>query len=103
MPGRGDLPEDALPQKWEPFVKINYAFGEGADGVHDGDHGPFRRSPENERFCRGKSRKPVGSVPFGGSNGLVCLFFTAGTSTATTGAWPSPTIRVSLPGGPRWR
>ena len=25
VPGRGDLPEDALPEKWEPFVKINYA------------------------------------------------------------------------------
>ena len=34
MPGRGDLPQDALPQKWEPFVKINYAFGEGADVIN---------------------------------------------------------------------
>src|SRR5438128_1922589 len=24
------FPEDALPEKWEPFVKINYAFSEGA-------------------------------------------------------------------------
>ena len=23
-------PEDALPDKWEPFVKINYAYPEGA-------------------------------------------------------------------------
>jgi NAD-dependent dihydropyrimidine dehydrogenase PreA subunit len=23
------FPEDALPEKWEPFVKINYAYGEG--------------------------------------------------------------------------
>ena len=22
------FPEDALPEKWEPFVKINYAFGD---------------------------------------------------------------------------
>jgi hypothetical protein len=28
-----------------------------------------------------------------GPDGLVC--FTAGTSTATTGAWPSPTITAS--------
>ena len=34
MPGRGDLPEDALPDKWEPFVKINYAYGDGADVVN---------------------------------------------------------------------
>jgi NAD-dependent dihydropyrimidine dehydrogenase PreA subunit len=24
------FPEDALPDKWEPFVKINYAYADGA-------------------------------------------------------------------------
>ncbi len=28
------FPEDALPDKWEPFVKINYAYGEGMDVVN---------------------------------------------------------------------
>jgi ferredoxin len=28
------FPEDALPDKWEPFVKINYAYGEGMDAVN---------------------------------------------------------------------
>ena len=28
------FPEDALPEKWEPFVKINYAFRDGM-GVVD--------------------------------------------------------------------
>ena len=28
------FPEDALPEKWEPFVKINYAYGEGLDVVN---------------------------------------------------------------------
>src|SRR5262249_17115836 len=28
------FPEDALPEKWEPFVKINYAYGDGADAVN---------------------------------------------------------------------
>jgi NAD-dependent dihydropyrimidine dehydrogenase PreA subunit len=28
------FPEDALPDKWEPFVKINYAYGEGADVIN---------------------------------------------------------------------
>ena len=28
------FPEDALPEKWEPFVRINYAFPEGM-GVID--------------------------------------------------------------------
>jgi NAD-dependent dihydropyrimidine dehydrogenase PreA subunit len=27
------FPEDALPDKWEPFVKINYAYGDGAEVV----------------------------------------------------------------------
>jgi NAD-dependent dihydropyrimidine dehydrogenase PreA subunit len=28
-------PEDALPEKWEPFVKINYAYGDGMDVVNE--------------------------------------------------------------------
>jgi NAD-dependent dihydropyrimidine dehydrogenase PreA subunit len=28
------FPEDALPDKWEPFVRINYAYGEGFDVVN---------------------------------------------------------------------
>ena len=27
------FPEDALPEKWEPFVKINYAYGD-ADTIN---------------------------------------------------------------------
>ena len=27
------FPEDALPDKWEPFVKINYAFPQGAAAI----------------------------------------------------------------------
>ena len=27
------LPEDAIPPDWEPFVKINYAFGKGIPEV----------------------------------------------------------------------
>jgi NAD-dependent dihydropyrimidine dehydrogenase PreA subunit len=29
------FPEDALPDKWEPFVRINYAYGEGLDVVNE--------------------------------------------------------------------
>ena len=29
------FPEDALPDKWEPFVKINYAYGDGFDVVNN--------------------------------------------------------------------
>jgi NAD-dependent dihydropyrimidine dehydrogenase PreA subunit len=28
------FPEDALPEKWEPFVKINYAYGDGMDVIN---------------------------------------------------------------------
>jgi NAD-dependent dihydropyrimidine dehydrogenase PreA subunit len=28
------FPEDALPEKWDPFVKINYAYGEGMEVVN---------------------------------------------------------------------
>jgi ferredoxin len=28
------FPEDALPDKWEPFVRINYAYGDGIDVVN---------------------------------------------------------------------
>jgi ferredoxin len=27
------FPEDALPEKWQPLVRINYAFNEGIDVV----------------------------------------------------------------------
>jgi NAD-dependent dihydropyrimidine dehydrogenase PreA subunit len=27
------LPESALPEEWEPFVRINYAFADGMDVV----------------------------------------------------------------------
>jgi NAD-dependent dihydropyrimidine dehydrogenase PreA subunit len=29
------FPEDALPDKWEPFVEINYAYGKGLDVVNE--------------------------------------------------------------------
>ena len=28
------FPEDALPDKWNDFVKINYAYSEGADVIN---------------------------------------------------------------------
>ena len=28
------FPEDAVPVKWEGFVKINYAYAEGVDAVN---------------------------------------------------------------------
>jgi len=28
------FPEDAVPVKWEPFVKINYAYSDGMDSVN---------------------------------------------------------------------
>jgi hypothetical protein len=47
-------------------------------------------APTEARHLQGKSRRARGSVSFGGSNGLVCLFLLVARSTATTGAWPPP-------------
>src|ERR1700733_14933704 len=33
-PGEAIFPEDALPEKWQPFVRINTAFNEGLDVVN---------------------------------------------------------------------
>jgi len=32
--GLGRTPEEALPDKWEAFVRINYAFPEGAETIN---------------------------------------------------------------------
>jgi hypothetical protein len=50
--------------------------------------------PPKTGDLQGKKGRVRGSVPFGGSNRLVCLL-AAATSTATTGAWPSPTTTAS--------
>jgi ferredoxin len=28
-------PEDAVPDKWEPFIRINYAYPEGMESVNE--------------------------------------------------------------------
>ena len=30
----GKIPAGPLPEKWEPFVKINYAYGDGAEVIN---------------------------------------------------------------------
>ena len=39
------FPEDALPDKWESFVKINYAFPQGADAVNQLVAARIKESP----------------------------------------------------------
>jgi NAD-dependent dihydropyrimidine dehydrogenase PreA subunit len=60
------FPEDALPSKWEPFVKINYAYGDGlatvdrlVDDYLDGHGGAGVREP----------RRPLPESP-GGEDAL---------------------------------
>ena len=43
------FPEDALPDKWEPFVKINYAFPQGAAVIEPARPGVRRREQRPER------------------------------------------------------
>src|SRR6266550_4434354 len=55
------FPEDALPEKWNDFVKINYAYGDGADVInnltneyatqHNVQNPPLEGSAENS-LCR---------------------------------------------------
>jgi hypothetical protein len=63
MPGRGDLPEDALPDKCEPFVTIEYAHPDAdeinalVDGYareHDGGTSRSKRASRKEapQRCR---------------------------------------------------
>jgi hypothetical protein len=75
--------------------------GRASRGGGAGQRGPRSPSwppswfPKKPPVCREKSCRVRGSVPFGGSNGLVCLFFTRERRTATTGAWPSTTAAAT--------
>ena len=60
------FPEDALPEKWEPFVKINYAYGDGMDVInelvdeyateHNVQNPPLKPAKMLAHFRRGKAR-----------------------------------------------
>ena len=53
------FPEDALPDKWEPFVKINYAFPEGAT-----------RDRRARRRVRHRAQRPERAAGGVGESGL---------------------------------
>ena len=58
------FPEDALPDKWEAFVKINYAFPEGAGVINPSSSSTPTRTTSRTRLSnssrsttlRGRSR-----------------------------------------------
>ena len=57
------FPEDALPEKWEPFVKINYAYAEGMDGRRPARRRVRDRAQRPERAARSRvrtDRRPAG-------------------------------------------
>jgi hypothetical protein len=56
MPGRGDLPEDALPDKCEPFVTIDYAHPD-ADQINALVDGYAREHDGGTRRSKRASRK----------------------------------------------
>ena len=70
------FPEDALPEKWEPFVKINYAYGDGMDVVN-----------ELVASLRNRAQRPEPSA-----------------RTAVEGGWarPAPRPSPSASSAPRW-
>src|SRR5215203_4679030 len=67
------FPEDALPEKWEPFVKINYAYGDGADVInklvdeyateHNVQNEPLEQLQIPSSGDPGSSSFKVGQVP----------------------------------------
>ena len=63
------LPQEVLPQRGHGLRPRSLV---GLPGVHEGDHGPLPRSLEMA-VLQEKSRRVRGSVPFGGSDGLVLL------------------------------
>jgi hypothetical protein len=72
--------------------------GVGLHGVHDGDHGPFRRSLKMP-VLQGKQLAGSGVRALWGPQWTRLAFPTSipcPQSTATTGAWPSPQPRRRL-------
>ena len=70
------FPEDALPEKWEPFVRINSAFNEGMDVVneladayateHDVQNAPLDRAERAQRpdvYAQGRVSPGSGEAP----------------------------------------
>jgi hypothetical protein len=57
------FPEDALPEKWEPFVKISYAYGEGAETITSLSTSTTSRTRRSQNASaaileRGRRRRP---------------------------------------------
>jgi hypothetical protein len=79
-----------------PLPRAASAGGVG-QRVRDRHRGPVV-APKKMLFCRGNAPGSGGPCPLGGSNGLICSFFTARTSTATTGHGLRPRARASAAG-----
>ena len=62
------FPEDALPDKWAPFVKINYAYSDGMPAVNELTDGPIWKSfastkLKNDSYFKGvKLSQPMGCL-----------------------------------------
>ena len=54
------FPEDALPEKWTPFVRINYAYGEGLSIV---DRLVDEWRPDDDGSAGVQPRRPTPKAP----------------------------------------
>ena len=57
------FPEDALPDKWEPFVKINYAYDQGFDVVNELTNAYATEHNVQNPAARGLSAPPRPTSP----------------------------------------
>jgi hypothetical protein len=77
--------------------------GVGLPGVHDGDHGPFQRSPENMWFAGEKFAGSGGPCPLGAAMGSSAFFFRAHKYCHNGGSPSPPGQAAATPGWVRAR
>ena len=58
VPGGGDLPEDALPDKWNAFVEINYAFPDPRRSTRSSTRTPPSTTSRTSRSSSGEALPP---------------------------------------------
>ena len=93
------FPEDALPDKWEAFVKINYAFPEGAGAVdplvqqyadeNDVQNEPIELARRSGDLAHGAESRPRVPALQAAAHPLTGVALTRSATAASCGSQPS--------------